>query len=167
MKGSRVYRQSVSAELVWFLGGEAEGDMGLRSCFPAMVARLMAFRSGGRPSLDLDDRSVAAAMRARGIARRRESLSERHRMVLLAAYGHRTDPPAEVEPVIGVALYSELAASAHAISGSDRPLHVWLWRLRERVRRGAASASERSRLAEILRDSERALAVAEAAYAGG
>ena len=155
---AKEHNQSAEADLRWFWN-EADGDMGVRSSFPAMVARLeCGGATGGRPIMEIADHCLEAAGRARIISRALHELPEHHQRVLGAAFG----PCAHELPGLGmaapVAPMTEAALAAHKASGTDRSIEEWLVRLCARVNSKKARASNaQDRLAfEAIRDEAQA-----------
>jgi hypothetical protein len=175
----------VEAELRWYFT-EADGDMGLRSLFPAMVARLeVGGRTGGRPITEMDDRWLLAASRARRISRALE--------LLAAADLRRADapPPADRRvgdvqvlhcafrapeqdlpgwgSLTGVLPLSRRALSAWCSSHSTRTFEEWLFRLAWNVARRHGGKSNlpasTALLASIRLDASTMLRGAVQAYA--
>ncbi len=159
-------RQQVGIDLRWYWCGEAEGEMGLRSAYGAMVARLQALGARSSTLRELDPRCIEAAHRARRIARRLESLDAASRGVLLSAYGLRTDPPKDLEPVVSLVLRMPETEELKGLLRSSRPIQEWFFRLRRRVSRGEGRPGEASMLAGLLRTAEARLDAAERAYLG-
>lgn len=157
------------ADLRWFWTW-SQGDMGLRSSFPAMVARLeCGGRTGGRPIMDIDERCLEAAARARRISRALELLKARERLALCAAYGPTA--PAEPLPLLGVAApvapMTRAAIDGHRDSNTNRPLEEWLLRLCWRVqqRTSDALASDRVLVRAIAQEADALLRQAVGAFA--
>jgi hypothetical protein len=155
------------ADLIWFWAW-SDGEMGLRSSFGAMTARLqVGGRTGGRPITDLDERCIEAATRARLISRALELLPGLHRRALRYAYG----PDARELPGLGVAapvaLLSPAAMLAYRESRSDRPLEEWLVRLcwRAHRRQGESPARDRCTVRAIALEANATLARAVQAFA--
>jgi len=129
------------SELRWFFA-DADGDMGLRSNFPAMVTSLqMGGRSGSVTpvSVELNDRWFEAATRSRLCRRALEAIGP--------VRAHRA------------------ARDAHQRSRSARSLEEWLYRLAWRVTHGAPEPEDSERLATISREAERMLLSALGAFA--
>ena len=156
------------AALRWFWN-EADGEMGLRSSFPAMVARLeCGGATGGKPIMEIGDHRIEAAGRARIISRALGELPERQRRVLCAAYG----PYARELPGLGaaapVAPMTEAAQAAHRASGTDRSIEEWLVRLCARVtskKPRSSNAAERLAFKAIVGEAQGTLRLAVKAFA--
>ena len=143
------------ADLRWFYTW-SRGDMGLRSSHPAMVARLqVGGRTGGAPIMDIDERRLEAATRARHITRALDLLSDSQVRVLRAAYG----PYARELPGLGqaapVAPLTNSAMHAHAASHTDRCIEEWLVRLCDRVQSGIKGTRAERRACEATRATDR------------
>jgi len=159
------------ADLRWYWNW-SDGDLGLHSSFPAMVARIeCGGRTGGAPITDIDERCLEAATRARRIARALELVTERQRRVLFAAFG----PGAYLLPGLGratpVAPLTPAAQQAHLASGSSRSLGEWLvrlcWRLAQADPKAAGAVDHvtiraiESQAEAMLRDAAGAFASAQ------
>jgi len=154
------------SELRWFFA-DADGDMGLRSNFPAMVTSLqMGGRSGSVTpvSVELNDRWFEAATRSRLCRRALEAIGPVRAHLLFCAFGGCR----EVAPfgrTTGVVPLTRAARDAHQRSRSARSLEEWLYRLAWRVTHGAPEPEDSERLATISREAERMLLSALGAFA--
>lgn len=115
-------RGELEAELRWFFS-QADGEMGLRSNFTGIVARI---EGGGGTGVahHVDTRRLEAAARARRIAAALSSVSKPERTVLFAAYSREPE-----SRLLCVMLHTPEAREAHRKSRSTRSLGVWLERL--------------------------------------
>ena len=160
---------AVVTDLRW-LFTESDGQLGLRSNYPGMVARLQAFRSGGfAKPFEYEDQTIETATRARRLRRSLERAGAAHARALRATYG----PPApglEHEHAALVDVYGDLAglipdsASARRCyedSSTTRPYWAWLARLDAAVRAGQARWSL---LDQVRREADAALVAASRAY---
>ena len=154
------------ADLRWYFN-ESDGDMGLKSSFGPMVARLEAPLSrGGALILELDERKIAAASRARTVRRALESLQPQQAQTLREAYTTRPDHPQRPDALrrwrelAGLVDGSEVALTAWRRSGSKRTLTEWL----ERIVRPQASTTARASALELRREAEARLQGAMRAY---
>ena len=146
-----------AADLRWYWTW-SDGELGMRSSFGPMVARLQCGgRSGGKPITEIDDRVLEAAARARHISRALALLSNRDHVALRAAFG----PSAPIEPVPGLGLVAPVAPltrcawQAHRDSHTDRPIEEWLLRLAHRAaQRGDVAACDRVLAREIVAEAE-------------
>lgn len=154
------------ADLRWYFN-EADGDMGLKSSFGPMVARLEAPLSrGGALIVDIDERKLNAASRARTVKRALECLPLDAQHVLRAAYTARPDSPQRPDALkrwrdlAGVVEASEAAKATHKKSRSTRPFLEWL----ERIVKPSATVSARAWALEVRREAEGRLMGAVRAY---
>jgi hypothetical protein len=117
------------ADLRWYWS-YAAGDLGLKSNFEPMRARLEAGgRTGGAPILELDEKCIDAATRERHIRRALERLTERDRGILRAAFGSSDRDLPAFGRATGVVPMTDAAQLAHWKSRTNRPLEEWLARL--------------------------------------
>lgn len=115
--------QRWAADLRW-LFSEADGEMGLRSNFGALVAGLEGGGHSARVCHDVADRTMEAAERARTIRRALEDVPVWARVVLGVAFRR-----ADGELALMAALTS--AASEHRRSRTKRPIQEWLAKTRD------------------------------------
>jgi hypothetical protein len=125
--------EEAAAELRWFWR-ESSGELGLRSNFTSLVARL----EGGGPmavSTELDNRRIQAARRARGIQTALDELSAADWRVLWLAFG-ADGAAAGTERLWLVALETEVFGEEYRRSHTTRPPLEWLRRVADAARRG-------------------------------
>jgi hypothetical protein len=159
--------EASAAELRWYWG-EAEGDMGVVSNFEAMRACLeLGGPTGGKPKLDLDERSLQAATRERHIRRALERLSAHDVSILAHAFAPGTREIPSFGKATGVVPITRVALSSWSSSGTNRGLTEWLARLVVRVHTGKSNdlARDLALLRAIRWDAERMLVAALRAYA--
>jgi hypothetical protein len=125
-KGATMLNARALADLKWFFT-TAAGEIGLRSNFQAMVSQLSAFgtRSGG--AVQVDERKLQAAERARAIQSRFAQCSSDAQNVLQLACSELDDDAS----VMAVVQRDPRAAAEWQKSGTNRDLGDWLSRLRE------------------------------------
>lgn len=117
------------ADLRWYWS-DAAGDLGLKSNFEPMRARLeTGGRTGGAPILELDEKCIDAATRERHIRRALERITERDRGILRAAFGGADRDLPAFGRATGVVPMTDAATLAHRKSRTNRPLEEWLVRL--------------------------------------
>lgn len=137
------------AELRWYFL-HAAGELGMRSNFTSIVARIEGGNGGGGTPHHVDMRRLEAAGHARRIAATLALLQKTERSVLFAAYSRDPD-----QRLIGVMLRMPEAKAEHRKSRSTRTLGTWLQRLciavqshgefeRRRVFASIHSAADRS-----------------------
>jgi hypothetical protein len=174
---------STIADLRWlFL--ESEGELGVRSNFEPMRARLeCGGRTGGRPILEIDERSLDAAEKARYLRRAFEAMrvgcacplavacprDSRECRLLRAAFGgeEMAGPRAQVVygalgPAAGVAPETATAIRAHAAylaalcdAGAHRlSPREWLSRLCLRAAQGGACVGDAVLVRAIRREAD-------------
>lgn len=89
----------VADELSW-RWQSADGDMGIRSNFGAMVTMLtMGGPSGGRPIMDIDDHCIASAAKVRHIDRALARVPKGERALLRALFA---SPEGDSEVLLGL-----------------------------------------------------------------
>jgi hypothetical protein len=152
------------AELRWVFN-EADGDMGVRSNFMPMVARIQCPRDAAAvTSYEADWRQVEAASRDKVIRQALERVGGGKARVLELAYTELSHDAAQrLEPlgrVAGVVLALPATIAAHAKSQTDRPLVEWLGRIAKR----SASVTTRGICAPLTREAEALFFDAVAAY---
>jgi len=158
-------RRSVS-DLLWFWA-EADGDLGLCSSFPAMVARLQCGGpTGGRPIVEIPEHQLSAATRERRIRRALEAISAERLRVLRSCLDPQATRLAELGSASAVAPLTSAARRAWRSSRSTRSIEEWLVRLCHRVRHGIGErpAADRLLVEVIRRESEAMLLAALRAY---
>ncbi len=170
------------AELRWFYLW-ADGEMGLRSNFMAMVAQLESGSAGGGAVADFEERMfdrLEAAGDARRIRRALEGLTNAQRWILRKVFG----PGARRAPGLGsaapLAPFTAAAILAHRASGTSNSLEEWIYRLGYRcsqpravsasprkTRRAAerATTADQMTLEAIRQESEAVLSSALTAFA--
>ena len=136
--------------LRWFYTW-ADGELGMKSNFGAMVAQLEGGHAGGGSIDDVENRMLErleAAGKARRIRRAFERLSGPQFWILRTTFG----PGARELPGLGViaplAPYTVAALRAHAESGTDRTIEEWLVRLCYRCSRTCPCGARKKRRAE-------------------
>jgi hypothetical protein len=155
------------ADLRWYWN-EAEGDMGLRSNFAAMVACLeLGGPAGGLPVHDDEEGRLKAAGRERRVRRAIELLSARDVTILVHAFGSGSRKLPPFGRATGVVPLTAAARLTWANSGTTRPLGEWLVRLVCRVHGGLGNrpAQDRALAQTIRREAESMLLGAMRAYA--
>lgn len=161
----------VEAELRWYYN-VAAGEMGMRSGFASMVARIeVGARTSSEPSTEMNPRFVEAASRARLIKKALDQLGEADRRVLLEAYreqvlvdAHGREALQQLAAWGAVAALVALSAEAqhkYRASRTTRPYLEWLARLARPTAAGAA----RTICSALRREAETRLARAGRAYA--
>lgn len=159
----------LEAELRWVFT-EADGDIGLRSNFGAMVGLLeIGARSGSSQPLayEIDTDRIEAAAAERRIRRALDEIGRTNAQVLRVQYGPGRAPELQAfGSLAGLALFTDAAIRAHRDSQTTRELPDWLARLSDRVakKKGAADPRERMMVGEIRREAEMLLARASGAY---
>ncbi len=175
MRVARLASHETPEALLRWYWNQSDGDIGLRSSFPAMVARIeTGVHVDGPPQMEFAEWAIEAATKARLISRALEETPERYQRILVAAYG----PCAFELPVLGalapLAPMTLAAREAHKASGTDHGIGEWLaglCALAAKRGRGSAGSGEARRLvAAIAAESEatrksalRAFAVVHAA----
>ena len=114
--------QAHESELRWFFR-ESAGDMGQRSNFLAIVARLEGGSMGGEPHF-VDTHRLEAAARARRVQCLLLGLSRTHREILCAAFGMDSE-----YRLLWVMKLCPETREAYTQSRSTRALDEWLLRL--------------------------------------
>lgn len=120
------------SELRWYFR-ESAGELGLRSSFSSMVARLEGVYST-RIVTEMDPRRLGAANRARSIAKVLAGVTPINARVLLVAFGSGTDTPSET--LAAVAGETTECVEEHRRARSTRPLGEWMLRLAKAAREG-------------------------------
>lgn len=136
--------------LKWFWQS-ADGEMGLRSNFGAMVAQLEGGHTGGGDLDDVEQRMLMrleAAGRARQIRRAFENVPGAHLWILRAVFGSGARELPALGAVAPLAPYTRAALEAHAASGSDKTIEEWIVRLCHRCATRAAGETRKKRRAE-------------------
>jgi hypothetical protein len=133
---------AIAAELRWYWA-DATGEMGVRSNFEAMRARIQRAASrGGKPNTDIDERCVEAATREKRIRRALAQVPDREAIVLVHAFGPGIRELPAFEAATGVVPLTRIARQAWVKSGTNRTLEGWLARLLVRVHTGRSSGPE-------------------------
>jgi hypothetical protein len=157
---------AIAAELRWYWA-DATGDMGLKSNFEAMRARMQRAASrGGKPNVDIDERCVEAATREKHIRRALAQVPDREAVILVHAFGPGIREIPVFGPATGVVPLTRVARQAWAKSGTTRTLEDWLARLLLRVHtgRGHDPAGDAALLRAIRLEAQGTLRSAMKAY---
>jgi hypothetical protein len=142
-------------ELRWYWT-EAAGAMGARSNFEPMRARLETGRvTGGAATLEVDERRLDAATRARLIRRTLEAMRPADARLLFSAFGRDERELAGLGHATGVIPVLLSTRRAWLDSGTSRPLEEWLARLV--IRAAAKDGRAAVALRVLLRDAESTL----------
>ncbi len=155
------------AELRWFWA-DATGDMGLKSNFEAMRARMQRCAAkGGQPNTDIDERCVDAATREKRVRRALARVPDHEAIVLVNALGPGTREIPAFGRATGVVPMTRAARQTWLSSGTNRSLEDWLARLVIRVHtgRGDDPAGDAALLKAIRQEAEQMLHAALQAYA--
>lgn len=159
---------AAEADLVW-LFQEAAGDMGQHSSFPAMVAMLERGGPGaGEMRTDLDERCIAAAERARPIAKALRAAGPDAETILRLRFSDDTiHHGLEAFGMLAAAVFAAPAAStAWRRSRTARSFPDWLRHLSRRCVHGSGGnpAADRALVRAITLDAEATLTRALSAY---
>lgn len=148
-------------ELRWYYS-EMSGEMGLRSNFMSVVNKLSGFYGANDPNSNIDGRLLAAAGRAKKVARGLKALSEEQQSTLLHyCNGH------SIDPMLPIMLKSQLAYTIWKDSKSRRQFEEWLLKLVPKP--GCDETDKRTRTwlklkAEAQRNLDRAIASFKLSY---
>lgn len=108
-------------ETIWFFT-ESSGEMGLRSNFEPIVARIGGVYGVPVTTGEMDGRMLSAASRYRQAVKAINCISNKHRDTIYNYAIHR---------ITGVILRSELFRDFHRRSGTDRSPEDWLNRIEQ------------------------------------
>jgi hypothetical protein len=161
------HRDALAEELRWHWA-DATGEMGLRSNFEAMRARIQRAASrGGKPNTDIDERCVEAATREKYIRRALAQVPDHEAIVLVHAFGPGIRELPAFGPTTGVVPLTRVARQAWLSSSTNRSLEDWLARLLVRVHTGRSHdpAGDAALLKAIRSEAEQMLGCALESYA--